>query len=873
MPIREISPALVAEIVGTYPELRTLTLASNAIERVENLEPLGGSLTSLNLSNNLLSSLGGLGALGALRTLDAQANAIAALGGGAPPLPASVASLNLADNKLSSWAELEAVAECCPELRQLVLEGNPLSRAHDYRSAVARRLPSLQELDYCAVTPAERASAAGGAHDAVPPGEGGEPSDPQDAAAAGLAAAELPGQGYLGALVSRSAAGEHLLDSDSASSLGSPSPPGSPARPPRLATISAEQLWQLQKAMEELRRANDDLRQAECELNKRAADAEARAEALEQESQSTASAAGASDCSGTQTDESLRAARDRSDGESQTTAALPDPAGASVAGELQALASRQAETIQGLQRELAESRQSTALLRKYISSGAAAAGLPYETAMSDTVGDSGRELSKLQGELALCRIRMESMENIQQIQDQASADTASSSDVSEIDHQLLLRWRRKVFELLVQQRSAAIEHRAALSAVQILQQRESTESRNLRTALAISKQVEVALRAEVQQAAAVSAAAEDACRQAAFRERNALAKLGDSRQAMEMLTTQLRSPPAGPGAEQLDRLSAYIERLSFASARIAHLQRLTGAGAMRKPGATGAPADGDTEHLLLEIKLLTQERDSLMQQQQQQREQQQREPQQREPQQREPQQREPQQLRAPHPVTEEATRSNERESEQVDERTSALQSELAKLRAAMELAERSSAEEERKLAAQLAASAAAAQRVRDDAAAAEAAMAAATRARDAARADGVAQQSQLAAQSAQLSACKNEIKTYAREKIATVARCDDLRRQLELSTRDLAATKLAATSESEQRIAHLERRLSEKSSQLRAAVRSRNGLLATLRSRQLDVNTTSVSTASSVSDVSDLSDVASDELARLAELAGDLLDD
>ena len=72
---------LIDDILGSFANLATLSLARNEIQRVEHLERLAPSLTRLDLSHNLLASLAGTESLTRLVHLDVSHNRLACLGG------------------------------------------------------------------------------------------------------------------------------------------------------------------------------------------------------------------------------------------------------------------------------------------------------------------------------------------------------------------------------------------------------------------------------------------------------------------------------------------------------------------------------------------------------------------------------------------------------------------------------------------------------------------------------------------------------------------------------------------------------------------------------------------------------------------------
>ncbi|GIL82713.1 hypothetical protein Vretifemale_11546, partial [Volvox reticuliferus] len=67
--------------------------------------------------------------------------------------------LGLADNLLTDPEQLDALAAACPGLEALSLEGNPISYVPHYRARVALMLPNLKSLDGRPITDDERAAA------------------------------------------------------------------------------------------------------------------------------------------------------------------------------------------------------------------------------------------------------------------------------------------------------------------------------------------------------------------------------------------------------------------------------------------------------------------------------------------------------------------------------------------------------------------------------------------------------------------------------------------------------------------------------------------------------------------------------------------
>jgi dynein light chain 1 len=122
-----------------------LSLARNALTRIEGLDPVCGTLQELWLSYNQVIKLSGLEACTRLRVL------------------------YLANNLIREFKELEAVPGCVEDIS---LVGNPVWEAakldggvpsaigSTYRIEILRRLPHLKKIDGVTVDPDERDAAA-----------------------------------------------------------------------------------------------------------------------------------------------------------------------------------------------------------------------------------------------------------------------------------------------------------------------------------------------------------------------------------------------------------------------------------------------------------------------------------------------------------------------------------------------------------------------------------------------------------------------------------------------------------------------------------------------------------------------------------------
>lgn len=129
-------------------KLKTLSIQSNRITKIENLEGLV-NLEELYLSHNGLEKIEGLEKNVKLTTLDIGGNKIQVIEG--------VCHLNLLnefwanDNQIASIGPLESQLgpSTCPDLNTVYLEGNPVQRAEgsSYRKKVMLALPQISQID------------------------------------------------------------------------------------------------------------------------------------------------------------------------------------------------------------------------------------------------------------------------------------------------------------------------------------------------------------------------------------------------------------------------------------------------------------------------------------------------------------------------------------------------------------------------------------------------------------------------------------------------------------------------------------------------------------------------------------------------------
>lgn len=130
--IEKIGPGL-----KDLKNLRILSMGRNAIKKLEQLDI--PELEQLWMSYNKIDKLSGLDKLKKLRVL------------------------YMSNNMVSSWAEIERLANQCPELVDVLFLGNPIhtnaASEQDYRINVLMRLPKVVKLDGIPVEPEEREEA------------------------------------------------------------------------------------------------------------------------------------------------------------------------------------------------------------------------------------------------------------------------------------------------------------------------------------------------------------------------------------------------------------------------------------------------------------------------------------------------------------------------------------------------------------------------------------------------------------------------------------------------------------------------------------------------------------------------------------------
>eukprot|EP00899_Mesostigma_viride_P011600 jgi/Mesvir1/20440/Mv12337-RA.1 len=132
----EITLSSVLRRIPGLMEPDKICVVGHLVAKVDALHPKFTQVTNVFLSNNCITDLAGL----------AQFR--------------QVKALSLASNKIDDICQLDVLAKHCPDLKILVLDGNPITSLPNYRAHAIHRLPSLKSLDHKAITATERAIGA-----------------------------------------------------------------------------------------------------------------------------------------------------------------------------------------------------------------------------------------------------------------------------------------------------------------------------------------------------------------------------------------------------------------------------------------------------------------------------------------------------------------------------------------------------------------------------------------------------------------------------------------------------------------------------------------------------------------------------------------
>jgi U2 small nuclear ribonucleoprotein A' len=137
-----------------------LDLRGWQIPFLENLSATNDQFAALDLTDNQIARLELLPPLLRLSTLLLSGNRIVKVEKGFADHCPKLESLILTNNRLSSLAEVDKLAQSCPQLLRLSLKGNLVASLPHYRAYVIHRLPNLRVLDFQKVGKKERVAAA-----------------------------------------------------------------------------------------------------------------------------------------------------------------------------------------------------------------------------------------------------------------------------------------------------------------------------------------------------------------------------------------------------------------------------------------------------------------------------------------------------------------------------------------------------------------------------------------------------------------------------------------------------------------------------------------------------------------------------------------
>mmetsp|Transcript_3215 Transcript_3215/g.3484 ORF Transcript_3215/g.3484 Transcript_3215/m.3484 type:complete len:961 (-) Transcript_3215:55-2937(-) len=141
-PLKKITGDLIDQILHKYPNLKSLNLANNVIEVIENLEKV--NLLKLDLSHNRITRITELHYFANLSEINLSHNMIESLQGLSQLL--NLQALDIGHNRISSISELTHI-QMLPRIDKLVLAGNPAARDPSYYIAIKQAFPLLLTLD------------------------------------------------------------------------------------------------------------------------------------------------------------------------------------------------------------------------------------------------------------------------------------------------------------------------------------------------------------------------------------------------------------------------------------------------------------------------------------------------------------------------------------------------------------------------------------------------------------------------------------------------------------------------------------------------------------------------------------------------------